>query len=65
MGVRSTDFERFIADPSIPRAQKITGLNAIFAKLKFCDTTKRFFGAPMRVLSLGLREGDGFSWRSQ
>lgn len=45
MGVESPEFERFLVDPTIPRGEKIKGLNAIFSELKFSDTTKRFFGA--------------------
>ena len=62
MGVKSTDFERFLVDPTIPRAQKVTGLNAIFTELKFSDTTKRFFGAPANESPTTGARGDLISY---
>ena len=62
MGVESPQFERFLVDPSIPRSQKVAGLNAIFSELKFSDTTKRFFGAP--PVHEGQGVGGKLTWRT-
>lgn len=41
---QSKDFNAFVADPSVPRATKIDGLNAILTKMGATDITKNFVG---------------------
>ena len=40
----SKDFNNFVVDPSVPRATKIDGLNAILTKMGATDITKNFIG---------------------
>lgn len=40
----SKDFTTFVADPSVPRAVKIDGLNSILTKMGATDVTKNFIG---------------------
>lgn len=41
----SKEFNTFVADPSVPRAVKIDGLNSILSKMGATDITKNFIGA--------------------
>ena len=40
----SKDFNAFVADPSVPRATKIDGLNSVLTKMGATDITKNFIG---------------------
>ena len=45
---QSKDFNAFVTDPSVPRATKIDGLDAVLTKMGATDITKNFVGARAR-----------------
>ena len=53
----SKDFNAFVADPSVPRATKIDGLNSVLTKMGATDITKNFIGARSAVRVGGVQCG--------
>lgn len=49
---KSSEFEQFLYDPSIPKNKKVPALNAILDKMGVNEVTKHFFGEEGSLITL-------------